>query len=108
MNVVTNNDDKCEEVLNALKDVYDPEIGLNVVDLGLVYRINFSEEEHTVVVVMTLTSQFCPMGEAITGDVLQSVSSVFKDYYVNIDLVFDPPWNFMMITEEGKKFLQGY
>lgn len=108
MNVISNNNEKLEEALKALKNVYDPEIGLNVVDLGLIYRINFLEEENMVEVVMTLTTQFCPMGEAITGDVTQTMGSLFKGSAINVDLVFDPPWSHEMISEEGRKFLQGY
>lgn len=107
-NIITNDNDKCTEALAALKNVYDPEIGLNVVDLGLIYEINFSAEENTVVVVMTLTTEFCPMGDAITTDVSQTMAALFKEMRVNVDLIFDPPWSQKMISEEGRKFLQGY
>ena len=54
---------------------------------------------------MTLTSQFCPMGEAITSDTTNSLSSSFPEWKVNINLIFDPPWDFSKISQEGKEFL---
>ena len=106
MEVLSNNNLYCSAALAGLYDVFDPEIGLNVVDLGLIYRIDFNEEDKTIVVTMTLTTQFCPMGESITADVKQSVSNAFKDYQAGINLVFEPAWSHDMISPEGKEFLE--
>ena len=106
MKVKNNNSDKCTEALFALSNVIDPEIGLNVVDLGLIYQIDFYEDEKKIEVTMTLTTQFCPMGESITNNVSRAIGDRFNDNSVNLSLVFDPPWNPEMITPEGKKFLQ--
>ena len=106
MNVTTNNNIQCILALNNLKSVYDPEIGLNVVDLGLIYRIEFLEEENLINVEMTLTTQFCPMGESIVYDVTQTMKDTFKNYSVQVNLIFDPPWNFQRISEEGQQFLK--
>ncbi len=105
MNVITNNNLQCILALNNLTSVYDPEIGLNVVDLGLIYKIEFFDEEKIIKVDMTLTTQFCPMGESIVGDVTKMMNETFKDYSVQVNLVFEPPWNHKRISEEGKEFL---
>jgi metal-sulfur cluster biosynthetic enzyme len=105
MEVLSNNNLYCSAALAGLYDVFDPEIGLNVVDLGLIYRIDFNDEDKIIVVTMTLTTQFCPMGESITADVKQSLSNVFKDYRISINLVFDPAWSPDRISPEGKEYL---
>jgi len=106
MEVLSNNNLYCSAALAGLYDVYDPEIGLNVVDLGLIYQIDFNDTDKTIVVTMTLTTQFCPMGESITTDVHQSVGNAFKDYQVSISLVFDPAWSPERISPEGQEFLE--
>ncbi|MDP3468137.1 MAG: metal-sulfur cluster assembly factor [Daejeonella sp.] len=105
MEVLSNNNLYCSAALAGLYDVFDPEIGLNVVDLGLIYRIDFKDEDKTIAVTMTLTTQFCPMGESITSDVQQSVSNAFKDYQVSVNLVFDPAWSPDNISPEGQEYL---
>jgi len=105
MEVLSNNNLYCSAALAGLYDVFDPEIGLNVVDLGLIYRIDFNDEDKKIIVTMTLTTQFCPMGESITSDVQQSVSNAFKDYQVSVNLVFDPAWSPDNISPEGQEYL---
>lgn len=104
-NITTNDRQKCDQALVGLYEVYDPEIGLNVVDLGLIYQLDFDEADKRLYATMTLTTQFCPMGESITGAVTQSLSGAFPDWSVNVDLVFDPPWDYSKISPEGKEFL---
>ena len=106
MNEITNNENKCSEALEALQDVVDPEIGLNVVDLGLIYRIDFDEINSKILVVMTLTTQFCPMGESIAGAVKRVLEKRFTGSEVKLELTFDPPWSHQMISEEGLDFLK--
>jgi len=91
----------------GLYEVYDPEIGLNVVDLGLIYGINFNEERKDVEIIMTLTTQFCPMGETITNDASQAVAAAFADYKVNVTLTFNPAWSPDFMSPEGEAFLNG-
>ncbi|MHB8260012.1 MAG: metal-sulfur cluster assembly factor [Bacteroidia bacterium] len=105
MNIITNNDIKCTVALAVLQGVIDPEIGLNVVDLGLIYRIYFDEADHIISVTMTLTTQFCPMGESMTDGVTQALQQAFPDDKVQVSLTFDPPWDNKMISEEGKEYL---
>ena len=105
MNVITNNNLKCTVALAALQNVMDPEIGLNIVDLGLIYQIDFDETAGKIFCAMTLTTQFCPMGESITDAVKETLKSTFADCNAVIELTFDPPWNHEMISAEGREFL---
>lgn len=105
MNVVTNNDLQCTIALAALENVLDPEIGLNIVDLGLIYRLDFDESGSDIAVTMTLSTPFCPMGESITGSVEQVLKETFAEPSVTIELTFQPPWSYDRISEAGKNFL---
>jgi metal-sulfur cluster biosynthetic enzyme len=105
MNVITNNNIKCTVALAALQNVIDPEIGLNIVDLGLVYQLDFDETGKKLYCSMTLTTQFCPMGESITDAARETLKSSFPEFDVLIQLTFDPHWTHEMISEEGKEFL---
>lgn len=105
MNVISNNNIKCTAALAALQHVMDPEIGLNVVDLGLIYQLDFDEAAMKIYCAMTLTTRFCPMGESISDAVKEALKSVFPEYETAIELTFDPPWSNEMISEEGRIFL---
>ena len=104
-NIITNKTEKCDYALIGLYEVDDPEIGLNVVDLGLIYELDFDDEQKELNARMTLTTQFCPMGESITTDVIHSLRDAYPDWQINVNLTFNPPWNFEMISPEGRKFL---
>ena len=103
--VITNNPEQCEKALAALRQVIDPEIGLNIVDLGLLYQVDFDEGNKLVYVSMTLTTQFCPMGDSIRSNAVQALQAAFPDCSIHLELVFDPPWSAERISEEGKRFL---
>ena len=105
MNIKTNQGEKLELAVTALYDVLDPEIGLNIIDLGLVYEIDFNGESGDIVVTMTLTTQFCPMGDSIVSAATQAMQQAFPEGKVQVNLIFDPPWDTTMISEEGNKFL---
>jgi metal-sulfur cluster biosynthetic enzyme len=105
MNVVTNNNIKSTIAMAALQNVIDPEIGLNVADLGLIYQIDFDEPNRQISTTMTLTTQICPMGESIVDGVTQALQQTFPDDTIQVDLTFDPPWSYDLISEEGRKFL---
>jgi metal-sulfur cluster biosynthetic enzyme len=105
MNVITNNPIKSTVAQAALQHVYDPEIGLDVVSLGLIYQIDFDEEYKKIHLSMTLTTQFCPMGESIVQNVRQALEDAFPEYEVLVNLTFDPPWSYERISEEGRAFL---
>jgi len=88
----------------ALSDVIDPELGVNIVDLGLVYDVDFPEE-HQVVVHMTLSTPHCPLGEAIQEGVTNALTAIFPNRRVEINLVWEPVWNFDMISDVGREQL---
>lgn len=105
MKEITNDTNKCSIALEHLHNVIDPEIGLNVVDLGLIYQIDFDEKEKIIYCTMTLTTQFCPMGESITDGVRSCLENAFEGYSVTVNLTFDPPWSAEKISPEGQQFL---
>lgn len=88
-------------IIDAIKTVFDPEIPVNIYDLGLIYEINvFPSNE--VEIVMTLTSPNCPAAGTLPGEVEQKAKSVAGVKDVTIELVFDPAWNQEMMSEEAK------
>ncbi len=91
-----------EAVLEALKVVRDPEIPVNVVDLGLIYNLDI-EDDGTVNVEMTLTSMGCPVQDMIQADAELAVMKVEGVNKVNVDFVWSPPWSPAKMTEDGKK-----
>ena len=93
-----------EKVIEALRDVYDPEIPVNVYDLGLIYGLQI-DEENKVYVQMTLTAPGCGMGPAIASNAEWRIAEVEGVEDVEVEMVFDPPWNPEMVTPEGKKLL---
>jgi metal-sulfur cluster biosynthetic enzyme len=92
-----------DEVYEALRDVYDPEIPINVVDLGLIYDCKV--EEANVHIKMTLTFAGCGMGPYIAQQAEWRLAELENIDDINVEMVFDPPWTPDMITEEGKKLL---
>ena len=105
MNAITNDEAKLDLALGALKFVDDPEIRLNVVDLGLIYQIDFDENNKKLFCSHSLTTQFCPMGETINSGITNALEQTFPDYEVETKITFDPPWNSSKISEEGREFL---
>ncbi len=95
-----------EQIWEALKSCYDPEIPVNVVDLGLIYDIeiktNDEQTQNHVCIQMTLTAPGCGMGSIIMQDVESTASSVANVTAVTVEMVFDPVWNRDMISEAGK------
>lgn len=105
MTVETNNPLRSTAAMAALSTVLDPEIGLNIVDLGLVYRIDFDDAAQSLRCDMSLTTQFCPMGGAIVESARNALSGAFPEYDIDLRLTFDPPWNADRISPEGQAFL---
>ena len=105
MKIISNDELKCQIAQDALKTVIDPEIGLNIVDLGLIYEINFDLSKQMILLRMTLTTQFCPMGESITDAAKQILESTFTGYETKLELSYNPAWNIEFLSEEGKRFL---
>ncbi len=92
-----------EKAINALYSVIDPELFVNVVDLGLIYKV--TTPDNGIHVLMTLSTPHCPMGEAITNGVRNTLEIAFPGREVRVDLTFDPLWSFEMLSEEGKRQL---
>ncbi|MDE2291129.1 MAG: metal-sulfur cluster assembly factor [Elusimicrobia bacterium] len=91
--------------LAALKSVYDPEVGLDVVTMGLVYGL--AQDDATLRVDMTLTSPNCPLGDSIVAMAREALWGVSGERKVDLRLVWEPPWSPRMISAEGVRTLQG-
>lgn len=90
-----------QAIIDAIKTVFDPEIPVNVYDLGLIYRIDINENTE-VHVDMTLTSPGCPVAQSLPLDVADAVRSVEGVVDVDIELVWDPPWTMERMSEAAK------
>ena len=91
-----------EDVLEALRDVVDPELGINVVDLGLVYGVDVSDRVATID--MTLTSAACPLTDVIEDQARDALEGIVTDFRIN--WVWMPPWGPEHITEDGREQLR--
>ena len=89
-----------ERIVAMLKTVFDPEIPVNIYDLGLIYEINF-EPSGTADIIMTLTAPNCPMADMLLADIHREVSKVQGVEKVNITLTFEPQWDKSMMSEEA-------
>ena len=90
-----------EKIVEMIKTVYDPEIPVNVYDLGLIYRIEL-KEDNSVDIDMTLTAPNCPAADFMMEDVRMRVASIEGITAVNLNLVFEPEWSQDLMTEEAK------
>lgn len=88
------------DVVRALRQVYDPEIPVNVYDLGLIYEINV-DEDHKVAIKMTLTAPNCPMADQLIEDVYESVKDTPGVTDASVELVFEPVWDKSRMSEEA-------
>ena len=91
-----------DRVVELLKTVYDPEIPVNIYDLGLIYRIELSDDLTQLDVDMTLTAPSCPMADFLVEDVRQKLETIEGLQNVNVQLVFEPEWDKDMMSEEAK------
>lgn len=90
------------KTIDVLKTVYDPEIPVNIYDLGLIYKIDFDPNDEKLHVDMTLTAPSCPAADFIMEDVRQKLLSIEGPKGVDLRLVFEPEWNKDMMSEEAK------
>ena len=90
-----------QKIVEMIKTVYDPEIPVNVYDLGLVYRIELKDDT-SVDIDMTLTAPNCPAADFMMEDVRMKVESIEEITKINLNLVFEPEWSQDMMTEEAK------
>jgi FeS assembly SUF system protein len=88
-------------IITALKTIYDPEIPVDIYELGLIYNIEISDA-HDVVVTMTLTSPSCPVAESLPAEVEQKVKGLESVASAKVNITFDPPWTKDMMSEEAQ------
>ncbi|TKD52361.1 SUF system Fe-S cluster assembly protein [Sphingomonas baiyangensis] len=90
-----------DAIIDALKDIFDPEIPVNIYDLGLIYGVEVTEDGHAVVT-MTLTTPHCPVAESMPMEVELRVGAVPGVGTVDVNLVWDPPWDPMKMSDEAR------
>lgn len=97
--------DKIElEIHRELKTVIDPELNINIIDLGLVYKIHYSHEEG-IKIEMTLSSRGCPLGDVIIQTIIATLEKKFPGKKVDVQLVWEPVWSSVCVTPDGRKML---
>ena len=95
--------DRFDVILEALKDVIDPELGVNIVDLGLIYDLNWDDESDALIVSMTLTSAGCPLTDVIEKELENALDGVVERFRIN--WVWMPPWGVDRITDDGREMM---
>ena len=96
-----------KNILEIVRTVMDPEIAVNIVDLGLIYEIHYQEDRKRIYIVQTLSTRGCPLGDTIMQNVEVVVSEAYPGMDVDVELVWEPEWNPNMITEAGNKAING-
>jgi FeS assembly SUF system protein len=96
-----------EKVIAVLKTIYDPEIPVNIYDLGLIYEIS-TDNQGTVTISMTLTSPHCPVAESLPGQIECAIKAIDEVSAIAVNLVWDPPWDKERMSEEAKLILDMY
>ncbi len=94
-------DKRIDLIIDNLKEVYDPEIPVNVYDLGLIYNVDV-DENNTASIIMTLTAPGCPVADMLVEEITEAARSVDTIENVNVDLTFEPPWEKSMMSEEAR------
>jgi metal-sulfur cluster biosynthetic enzyme len=97
--------EKKRAAIEALRTVMDPELGINIVDLGLIYALYFDEPQRALFCEMTLTTQFCPMGESIINSAGAALQEALPEYDAAIMLRYEPRWNHTMLSAEARQLL---
>lgn len=90
-----------DEAITVIQDIYDPEIPVNIYDLGLIYEVNV-DPSNNIHVLMTLTSPSCPVAESLPGEVKTKLKEIDGVNEVEVELTFDPPWTTELMTEAAK------
>ena len=101
---VSLSDEKYNEVIEALKEVMDPELGINIVDLGLIYDLAWDEQNNALIIHMTLTSAGCPLTDVLEEQTAESLDNVVEAFRIN--WVWMPPWGPEKITDDGRDMMR--
>ena len=96
--------ERFDQVTEALKDVMDPELGVNVVDLGLIYDLGWDDEHYALVIHMTLTSAGCPLTDVLEEQTAEALDGVVDAFRIN--WVWMPPWGPERITDDGRDMMR--
>jgi len=91
-----------EKIITEIKKIYDPEIPVNIYELGLIYKIEVNEENKKVIIEMTLTSPNCPVAESLPNSVKENILKIEGINDVDLKLVWDPPWTKEKMSEAAK------
>ncbi|MFA9277249.1 MAG: metal-sulfur cluster assembly factor [Rhodoluna sp.] len=97
-------DDRYNECIDALKEVMDPELGINIVDLGLIYDLKWDDENDALIIHMTLTSAGCPLTDVIEEQTAEALDKVVDAFRIN--WVWMPPWGPEKITDDGREMMR--
>ncbi len=90
-----------DKIVEQIKKIYDPEIPVNIYELGLIYAINV-DDKNNVKIIMTLTTPNCPVAESLPNEVKNTVKEIEEANNVELDLVWDPPWDKSMMSEAAE------
>ena len=96
--------ERYDECIEALKEVMDPELGVNIVDLGLIYDLQWDDENDALIIHMTLTSAGCPLTDVIEEQTAQALDAVTERFRIN--WVWMPPWGPEKITDDGREMMR--
>jgi FeS assembly SUF system protein len=88
-----------DEIIRVIKTIYDPEIPVDIYELGLIYDVFINKEERAVKIIMTLTTPNCPVAESLPQEVKDKVAGIDGIDEVELDLTFDPPWSQALMSE---------
>lgn len=94
-----------QNIIEIIKTVIDPEVAINIVDLGLIYEVHHNDGEKTIHVIMTLSARGCPVGDTIIQNVETVIQTEYTDFTISVALTWEPQWNPDMITADGKAAL---
>jgi FeS assembly SUF system protein len=98
----TNTETLANKIIEELKLIYDPEIPVDIYELGLIYDVFVNKEQNAVKIIMTLTTPNCPVAESMPQEVKDRVNAIEGVEEVELDLTFDPPWSQELMSDEAK------
>jgi metal-sulfur cluster biosynthetic enzyme len=104
MSTVALSNEKFDVIQEGLKNVIDPELGVNIVDLGLIYDLSWDDEEDALIISMTLTSAGCPLTDVIEEEMANALDGMVEQFRIN--WVWMPPWGQERITEDGRDMMR--